>query len=93
MSDPVSGTYRSREEVDSRTEHADPIKILRERMYEAELLTRDELEDLDAEVRGIVDAAAEFAEDAPEPSPDRLYGHVYSEINAHGRLFFDGRER
>ena len=93
MSDPVSGTYRSREEVDSRTEHADPIKILRDRMYEAELLTRDELEDLDVEVRGIVDAAAEFAEDAPEPNSDRLYEHVYSEINAHGRLFFDGRER
>ena len=93
MSDPVSGTYRSREEVHDRTDNSDPIKILRDRMYEAELLTSDELEILDAEVRGVVVAAAQSAEDAPEPSLDRLYEHVYSEINVHGRLFFDGRER
>jgi pyruvate dehydrogenase E1 component alpha subunit len=93
MSDPVSGTYRSREEVDDRTDNSDPIKILRNRMYEAELLTSDQLEILDAEVRSIVDAAAQFAEDAPEPSLDGVYEHVYSEINTHGRLFFDGRGR
>jgi pyruvate dehydrogenase E1 component alpha subunit len=93
MSDPVSGTYRSREEVDDRTDNSDPIKILRDRLYEAELLTSDELEILDAEVRGVVAAAAQSAEDAPEPRLDGVYEHVYSEINVHGRLFFDGRER
>jgi len=37
MSDPVSGTYRSKEEVDDRTENADPIKLLRDRLFAAEL--------------------------------------------------------
>lgn len=93
MSDPVSGTYRSREEVAERTEQDDPIKILRDRMLEADLLTQEELEAMDAEVRRVVEEAAEFAEQAPAPSPPELYAHVYSEINPHGRLFFDGRER
>jgi len=91
MSDPVSGTYRSKEEVDHQTENADPICILRDRMFAARLLTGEELEVIDGEVRSIVDAAVEFAEAAPEPEVDTLYRNVYSEINPHGRLFFDGR--
>ena len=35
----------------------------------------------------------EFAEASPEPGPEELYRHVYAEINEHGRLFFDGRDR
>ena len=91
MSDPVSGTYRSKEEVDHRTEHSDPITILCDRLFAAELLSQQELEAMDAEVRKIVDAADEFAEAAPDPDVADLYDHVYSEINPHGRLFFDGR--
>ena len=36
-----------------------------------------------------VEDATEFAENAPDPEPDRLYANVYSEINPDGRLFFD----
>jgi pyruvate dehydrogenase E1 component alpha subunit len=93
MSDPVSGTYRSKEEVEHHTENADPIKLLRDRMFEADLLTGEELEEIDKEVRATVDAAVEFAETAPEPEIDTLYKNVYSEINPHGRLFFGGRGR
>ncbi len=91
MSDPVSGTYRSKEEVDERTENADPIKLLRDRMFAEEILTGEELKSIDQDVRVIVDAAVDFAEAAPEPDVDTLYQNVYSEINPHGRLFFDGR--
>ena len=91
MSDPVSGTYRSREEVDDRTRNADPIRILSDRMFVAEMLTDEEFHAIDDEVRSIVDAAVDFADSAPEPETDELYEHVYSEINPHGRLFFDGR--
>ena len=91
MSDPVAGTYRSKEEVDHRTENADPISILRDRMFSADLLTDEELAAIDEEVRAVVDDAVEFAEAAPEPEVETLYKNVYSEINPHGRLFFDGR--
>ena len=91
MSDPVSGTYRSKEEVESHVQEQDPIKILRDRMMEADLLSQAELEAMDAEVRAVCDDAAEFAEASPVPDPSTLYDHVYAEINQHGRLFLDGR--
>ncbi len=93
MSDPVSGTYRPKEEVEERTERTDPIKILRDRLFDAELLTREELEAMDREVRAQVEAAAEFADKAPLPEASELYTHVYSQVNGYGRLFFDGRDR
>ncbi|MCY3611359.1 MAG: pyruvate dehydrogenase (acetyl-transferring) E1 component subunit alpha [Gemmatimonadetes bacterium] len=92
MSDPVSGTYRSKEEVDSHVEAQDPIKILRDRLMDAGLLTQEELEALDAEARALSDEAADFADASPLPDPLTLYDHVYAEINQHGRLFLDGRE-
>jgi pyruvate dehydrogenase E1 component alpha subunit len=91
MSDPVSGTYRSKAEVEDRRENADPIRLLRDRMFSAELLTAEELDTIDGEVRTVVDVAVDFAEAAPEPEVETLYQNVYSEINPHGRLFFDGR--
>jgi pyruvate dehydrogenase E1 component alpha subunit len=93
MSDPVSGTYRSKEEVLDRTEKEDPIKILRDRLFAAGVLSQEALEVMDQEVRAQVEDAAEFADNAPDPDAGELYSHVYSQINEHGRLFFDGRDR
>jgi pyruvate dehydrogenase E1 component alpha subunit len=93
MSDPVSGTYRSREEVQERSTRDDPIAILRDRLMEAGHLDQEDLEAMDAEVREEVAAAAEFAEESPEPPPEALYRDVWAEENEHGRLFFDGRDR
>jgi pyruvate dehydrogenase E1 component alpha subunit len=93
MSDPVSGTYRSKEEVEGKKENADPITLLRDRMVDAGLLTQEELEALDGEVRAKVGEAVRFADESPVPSPEDLYSHTYAEINEHGRLFLDGRDR
>ena len=91
MSDPVSGTYRSKEEVDHHVQEQDPIILLRDRMMKAELLTQDELEAMDARARAASEDAADFADASPLPDPSTLYDHVYAEINEHGRLFLDGR--
>jgi pyruvate dehydrogenase E1 component alpha subunit len=91
MSDPVSGTYRSKEEVEGAMEKGDPIEILTVRMMDAGLLTDGELKEMDAEARRISEEAAEFAENSPFPGPEELYENVYAEINEHGRLFLDGR--
>jgi pyruvate dehydrogenase E1 component alpha subunit len=93
MSDPVSGTYRPKEEVEARRDEDDPIQNLRDRLFDAELLTQAELEAMDAEVRAEAQAAADFADAAPMPDPGELYNNVYAEVNEHGRLFFDGRDR
>lgn len=93
MSDPVSGTYRSTEEVEHHKKEKDPISVLRERLFDAGVLDQERLEEMDAEARQIAADAADFAEASPVPDPDRLYANVWAEVNPNGRLFFDGRSR
>jgi pyruvate dehydrogenase E1 component alpha subunit len=92
MSDPVSGTYRSKEEVDRYTHEDDPIAILREQLFAGGQLDQAGLEAMDAEAREIAAAAADFADASPFPGPEALYTNVWAEHNPHGRLRFDGRE-
>ncbi|MEZ4424735.1 MAG: pyruvate dehydrogenase (acetyl-transferring) E1 component subunit alpha [Gemmatimonadota bacterium] len=93
MSDPVSGTYRSKEEVEERIARQDPIHLLRDRMMEAGWLEQHQLEEIDRKVREICNAAVEFADNSPQPPETQLYENVYADLNEHGRLFFDGRDR
>ncbi len=93
MSDPVSGTYRSKEEVSKRAEDEDPITILRDRLFDAGYLDQEGLEAMDQEVREVVNEAAEYADGSPAAEPGEIYTHVYAQVNEHGRLFFDGRDR
>jgi pyruvate dehydrogenase E1 component alpha subunit len=93
MSDPVSGTYRSTEEVERHKTEEDPIRVLKEKLFGADVLDQAGLEEMDAEARRIAAEAYEFAEASPAPGPEALYSNVWAEINPHGRLFFDGRSR
>jgi len=92
MSDPVSGTYRSTEEVQKAKDEQDPIALLRDQLMTAGALDADALEEMDSEARQIASDAADFAEASPVPGPEALYRNVWAEINEHGRLFFDGRD-
>jgi len=91
MSDPVSGTYRSTEEVEQRKEEEDPIRVLRDKLFAADLLDQRGLEEMDVEARRLAQEAADFAEESPAPGPEALYRNVWAELNPHGRHFFDGR--
>jgi pyruvate dehydrogenase E1 component alpha subunit len=75
MSDPAK--YRSKEEVDKmRTEH-DPIEQVRSRVLKKGFASEDTLKKLDAEVRAVINEAAEFATNDAEPDPAELYTDVY----------------
>jgi pyruvate dehydrogenase E1 component alpha subunit len=75
MSDPAK--YRTREEVQKmRTEH-DPIEQVRMRILENKLASEDDLKKVDAAVREIVNEAAEFATNDPEPDAAELWTNVY----------------
>ncbi|MFY9770174.1 MAG: pyruvate dehydrogenase (acetyl-transferring) E1 component subunit alpha [Xanthobacteraceae bacterium] len=75
MSDPAK--YRTKEEVDRvRTEH-DPIEQVRARLLAKKWADEDELKKIDASVRAVVNEAAEFATNDPEPDPAELYTDVY----------------
>lgn len=92
MSDPVSGVYRTKEEVEEHKQQ-DPIRSFIEQLQTAGMLSEDELNAMDKSVHEEVDDAAEFADKSPEPGIDQLYADVYAEENEHGRLFFDMKNR
>src|SRR5882757_2246636 len=74
MSDPAK--YRTREEVDKVRHDQDPIEQVRNRLLAAKM-SEQELKAIDAEVREIVNAAADFAQHDPEPEASELYTDVY----------------
>jgi pyruvate dehydrogenase E1 component alpha subunit len=76
MSDPAR--YRTREEVqEMRTQH-DCIESARHKL-EAMGVQEDALKQLEEEVRSIVQGAAAFAQESPEPAPSELYTDVLLE--------------
>src|SRR5260221_441697 len=74
MSDPAK--YRTREEVDKIRHDQDPIEQVRSRLLEAKV-DEQELKAIDARVREIVNAAADFAQHDTEPEASELYTDVY----------------
>jgi len=91
MSDPVSGTYRPKDEVDRKTHEEDPIVVLKNHLFAAGHLDQETLEAMDREAREAAQEAADFADASPLPGPEALYTNVWAEINPNGRLNFDGR--
>src|SRR5690606_32852808 len=91
MSDPVHGVYRTKEEVEEEKLN-DPIRIYANLLADLEVLSQDELESLDEEVKKVSADATEFAEKSPEPEPAELYRDVYASTDVAGRLYFDGRQ-
>ena len=76
MSDAVSGTYRSKAELDEHLQR-DPIALLRLHMEQRGTLTDQVMHDLDVEIKAIVQDAWDFAEASPEPPLEALMEHVY----------------
>jgi pyruvate dehydrogenase E1 component alpha subunit len=76
MSDPAR--YRTREEVQDMREHHDCIQNARHRL-EAMGVGEDVLKPIDDEVRTLVQQAAEFAQQSPEPDASELYTDVLLE--------------
>jgi pyruvate dehydrogenase E1 component alpha subunit len=75
MSDAVSGTYRSKAELDEYMKR-DPIMLLRMQMQEQGELTDEELHALDEEIKASVQDAWDFADQSPEPPLEALYEDV-----------------
>jgi len=75
MSDPAK--YRTREEVNKMRSEHDPIEQVRVRLLERKLASEDDLKKVDAQVRDIVNEAAEFATNDPEPDVAELWTNVY----------------
>jgi pyruvate dehydrogenase E1 component alpha subunit len=77
MSDP--GKYRTKEEVSKMRQEHDPIDLLRARLMETGRVDEVALKGIDREIRDVVSAATEFAQNSPEPDPAELYTDVLVE--------------
>jgi pyruvate dehydrogenase E1 component alpha subunit len=75
MSDAVSGTYRTKAELDEYLKR-DPITLLRSTMQEAGELSEEEVAKMDEEIKAIVQDAWDFADQSPEPPLEALYEDV-----------------
>ena len=77
MSDPAK--YRTRDEVKKVREEQDPIEMVRARLIEKHGQSEDELKAIDKDIRAIVNASAEFAQNDPEPDESELWTDVLVE--------------
>ncbi len=75
MSDPAK--YRSKEEVQKMREEHDPIEQIKTRILKANRATEDDLKKIDADIREVVTAAADFATADAPPADSELYTDVY----------------
>jgi len=76
MSDAVSGTYRSKAELDENMKR-DPIVLLRAHMAENNEITDEDVVKLDEEIKAICQDAWDFADASPEPPLEALFEDVY----------------
>jgi len=74
MSDPAK--YRSKEEVQKMRQEHDAIDHLRARLIASHAIEEDALKTIDREIKDTITAAAEFAQNSPEPDPAELYTDV-----------------
>jgi acetoin:2,6-dichlorophenolindophenol oxidoreductase subunit alpha len=70
--------YRPREEEAAWRDDRDPIVRLGAFLRERELASADELDAIEARIRGEVEAGVAFALDAPYPAAEEVDTHVYA---------------
>ncbi|KUJ80763.1 pyruvate dehydrogenase (acetyl-transferring) E1 component subunit alpha [Ruegeria marisrubri] len=76
MSDPAK--YRTREEVQKVREQSDPIEHVRELLLSGKHASEDDLKAIDKEIKEIVNKAADFAKESPEPPVEELWTDIYA---------------
>jgi len=78
MSDPIHGHYRTKEEVEQQ-KLRDPLVTFRKRLQDANLLTDEQWQAMEADVLAEVEDSVRFSEESPDPDPAELLTHVYAD--------------
>jgi pyruvate dehydrogenase E1 component alpha subunit len=76
MSDPAK--YRTRDEVQKMREERDAIEQVRKRLLAAKV-SEDDLKEIDKEIKAVVNAAADFSKESPEPALSELWTDIVIE--------------
>ena len=77
MSDPAK--YRDKEEVSKARKESDPIDNLRDKLISGKHADEEALKEIDKNIKAVVTAAAEFAQQSEEPDPGELYTDILRE--------------
>ncbi|MDG3042830.1 pyruvate dehydrogenase (acetyl-transferring) E1 component subunit alpha [Roseicyclus marinus] len=77
MSDPAK--YRTREEVQEMREKRDAIEHVRQMLLTGGHASEDDLKKIDKEIKDIVNEAAEFSKESPEPDLSELWTDIYAD--------------
>lgn len=78
MSDAVSGTYRTKEELETYRKR-DPINLLKTKLLAEKAITEADVTEMEAEIASVVQDSWDFADASPEPPLEALYEDVYVE--------------
>jgi pyruvate dehydrogenase E1 component alpha subunit len=78
MSDPVSGHYRTKEEVEEQKK-LDPLTVFAEVLKKEKLVTEEYFETAEKRIKKDIEASVEFAENSPIPPLEELYTDVFFE--------------
>ena len=76
MSDPAK--YRTREEVQEMREKRDAIEQVRQMLLTGGHASEEDLKKIDKEIKDIVNDAAEFSKESPEPPLEELWTDIYA---------------
>ncbi len=77
MSDPAK--YRTREEVQEMREKRDAIEHVRQMLLTGGHASEEDLKAIDKEIKEIVNEAAEFSKESPEPDLSELWTDIYAD--------------
>ncbi len=77
MSDPAK--YRTREEVQKMRDEKDCIEHVRDLLLEGKHATEEDLKAIDKEIKSVVNDAAEFSKESPEPAVEELWTDIVRE--------------
>ena len=80
MSDPAK--YRTRDEVEKMRAERDPIEHVRQMLLAGNHVSEDDLKAIDREIKDVVNEAAEFSKESPEPPLDELWTDIYADARA-----------
>ena len=78
MSDPAK--YRDKEEVSKVRKESDPIDNLRDKLISGKVADESALKEIDKDIKAVVTAAAEFAQQSQEPDPSELYTDILVDV-------------
>lgn len=79
MSDPAK--YRTRDEVQKVRETRDPIEHVRQMLLDGGHAEDADVKAIDKDIKAVVNKAAKFAEDSPEPDVSELYTDILREVS------------